>query len=209
MRVLVSHEFSGVIRRAFRARGCEAYSCDLLPSMDNSPYHLQCDFRTILHYEWDIAIFHPVCRYLCVSGISWNDYRPERAKLTAQAIKDFMACWNHGQVYRICIENPISIMSTEFRKPDQIIKPWQFGHPENKKTCLWVRGLPLLQETNNVYDYMMTLPVKERDRIHHEQPGIKNGLTREQRRSITYTGIADAMADQWLAAYLSGWKGDY
>ena len=143
LRVLVSHEFSGVIRRAFRARGCEAYSCDLIPSLDNSPYHLIGDFRQYLKYEFDLAIFHPVCRYLAVSGISWNEYKPERAAKTEQAVKEFMACWNHGQIYRICIENPISVMSTRFRKPDQTLQPWQFGHPENKKNVFMASRLAI------------------------------------------------------------------
>lgn len=186
MKILVACEFSGVVRRAFRARGHDAWSCDILPDALGSEFHIQDNVLAHLQEEWDLMIAHPPCTYLAVSGARWWESRQEeqrRASFFFQLLADCSA------IPKIAVENPIGIMSSIYRKPDQIIQPWQFGHGETKATCLWLKELPHLQPTMIVNGRM--------PRVHHESPGIKNGLTRQQRRSITYQGIADAMATQW------------
>lgn len=186
MKVLIACEFSGVVRNAFRKRGHEAYSCDLLASADNSPYHIQGDALWEAENEyWDLMIAHPPCTYLSVSGARWWKDRRTQQHEAAQFAYMLMS----APVKRVCVENPIGYLSTYIRKPEQIIQPWMFGHGETKATCLWLNNLPNLAPTNIVDGRV--------PRIHHESPGIKNGLTRQQRRSITYQGIADAMAEQW------------
>ncbi len=194
MNVLVGCEFSGVVRNAFLARGHMTYSCDLLPAEDGSPWHLRGDVLDIIpDWDWDLAIFHPPCTYLCGSGLHWNKRRPGRDKLTEEAAAFFMALAN-APIPRIAIENPIGCMSTRYRKPDQIIQPWQFGHPESKATCLWLKGLPLLKPT-------AVLPKPESGRWNNQTPSGQNKLgpskDRWKERSKTYTGIAEAMAEQW------------
>jgi hypothetical protein len=187
MRVLVACEFSGVVREAFRKRGHDAWSCDLLPALDKSPFHYQCDVRKPIDafgIAWDLVIAHPPCTHLAVSGARW--FR-ERREEQDRAVQFFLDLVDAG--IRTAIENPVGIMSRQYRKPDQIIHPWQFGHPETKATCLWLNGLPKLKPTNIVEG--------REPRVHYESPGMKNGLTRQQRRSITLQGIADAMAEQW------------
>lgn len=182
MKVLVACEFSGVVREAFRARGHDAWSCDLLDSDDLSPYHYQDDVKYVLAWkDWDIIIAHPPCTHLSVSGARWFK---DKKIVQGQAIKFFMKFVNHP-CERIAIENPISIMSTHYRKPDQIIQPWQFGHGETKATCLWLKNLPKLVPTNIV---------DGRDARIHKMPPSKD---RAKLRSITYKGIAEAMASQW------------
>lgn len=185
MRVLVACEFSGVVREAFRKRGHDAWSCDLEPALDDSPYHFHGNVRSALGGEWDLMIAHPPCTYLAVSGARWWDGRREEQKWAAF----FFRLLVDVSIPKIAIENPIGIMSTLYRKPDQIVQPWMFGEGEVKATCLWLKGLPYLAPTRIVDGRV--------PRVHHESPGIKNGLTRQQRRSITYQGIADAMAQQW------------
>jgi len=181
MRVLVACEFSGVVREAFRKRGHDAWSCDLLPT-EIEGKHIINDVKSVLTFGlWDLVIAHPPCTHLSVSGARWfKDKQKERW----EAIQFFMfiAC-NHAK--KICIENPISIMSTVYRKPDQIIQPWQFGHGETKATCLWLKGLPKLVPTNIV---------EGREARIHKMPPSKD---RGRLRSITYQGIANAMAEQW------------
>lgn len=186
MKVLIGCEFSGVVREAFRARGHDAWSNDLVPAADDSPYHIHGDvFFAATYYDWDLAIFHPPCTHLASSGARWfKDKKEEQG----QAV-EFVLRLTNLPIPRIAIENPIGVLSTLFRKPDQIIQPWQFGHGETKATCLWLKGLPRLSPTAIVEG--------REPRIHYESPGIKDGLTRGQRRSITYQGIADAMAQQW------------
>lgn len=184
MNVLVACEFSGVVRRAFRKRGHLAYSCDLLPSDDNDLWHMQMDVLKLLKEDlinWDLMIAFPPCTHLCVSGARWFKDKKEEQK---EAIKFFMKLVN-AKIPKICIENPIGIMSTCFRKPDQIVQPWQFGHGETKATCLWLKGVPELGPTNIV---------EGRDARIHKMPPSKD---RAKLRSITYQGIADAMAEQW------------
>lgn len=194
MKILVACEFSGVVREAFRKKGHDAWSCDLLPAADNSPFHIQDDVLLHLEDGWDMMIAHPPCTYLCSSGLHWNKRRPERAKLTHDAILFFLSL-THAQNPKFAIENPVGCMSSIFRKPDQIIQPWQFGHPESKATCLWLKGLPLLRPTN-------ILPKPESGRWDNQTPTGQNKLgpspDRWLKRSITYQGIADAMADQWI-----------
>jgi site-specific DNA-cytosine methylase len=184
MKILIACEFSGVVRRAFRDKGHDAWSCDLLPSEDNSHYHYQDDVMSKLSYaKWDMMIAFPPCTHLAVSGAR---YFKEKLKDGRQqeAINFFMKLVN-ANIPKIAIENPIGIMSTHYRKPDQIIQPWQFGHGETKATCLWLKGLPKLVPTNIV---------DGREARVHKMPPSKN---RWKGRSRTYVGIAEAMADQW------------
>jgi len=181
LRVLVGCEFSGIVREAFRSRGHDAWSCDLLPAEDGSPYHLQCDVLTVLADGWDIAIFHPPCTHLAVSGARWfKDKQTEQAEAL-----EFVQKLLEAPIDRIALENPISIISSHIRKPDQIIQPWQFGHGETKATCLWLKNLPLLLPTNIV---------DGRENRVHRLPPSKD---RWKLRSETYQGIANAMAEQW------------
>jgi hypothetical protein len=204
MKILIACEMSGVVRRAFRARGHEAYSCDLLPSLDNSPFHYAGDVLPWLGYGWDMLIAFPPCDRLLGAGARyWKKWQASGEQ--QKAIEFFMRFVN-APVPRIGIENPVGIMSSIWLKPDgtvkdgwtgQIVNPWMFGHMEQKKTCIWRKGLPELVATNNVYAEMMKLPRRERERVHFESPGKKNGLTRSQRRALTFEGLAEGMAEQW------------
>jgi hypothetical protein len=189
MKVLVACEYSGTVRDAFIARGHDAMSCDLLPTDKPGP-HYQGDVFDIIGDGWDLMIAHPPCTHLAVSGMRWFKEGVKPMYLQDQGIDFFMRLVN-ADIPKIAVENPVCIMSTKYRKPDQIINPWQFGHPEQKKTCLWLKNLPKIIETNNVYEYMMTLPLKERTKIHW----MGSGHAKE--RSKTYQGIANAMAAQW------------
>lgn len=180
MRVLIGCEFTGVVRDAFLALGHEAMSCDLLPTESPGP-HYQGDVRDVLDSGWDLAVFHPPCTHLAVSGSRWFK---DKAAEQAEAL-DFVRLLMAAPIPRICIENPISVISSHIRKPDQIIQPWQFGHGETKATCLWLKGLPKLVPTNVV--------TGREARIHRMAPGPD----RWKDRSRTFRGIAAAMADQW------------
>ena len=145
-KILIACEFSGIVRDAFRAKGFDAWSCDLLPCERDSSYHIQGDVLCVLGSGWDMMIAHPPCTHLAVSGARWfKDKLDEQAK----ALK-FVRQLLDAPIPRIALENPVSVISTKIRKPDQIIQPWQFGHGETKKTCLWLRNLPLLVSTNIV-----------------------------------------------------------
>ena len=196
MRVLLACEFSGVVRRAFRERGHDAWSCDLIPALDGSEFHIQNDIRILCSKSnWDLMIAFPPCHRLLVSGaLHWKKWQKSGEQQEAIAFFRYLAALN---IPRKAVENPVGIMSTVYRKPDQIIQPYEFGHPEQKKTCLWLENLPPLVPTKDVYEEMMKLPKKDRERVHYESPGVKNGLTRSQRREIFFKGWADAMADQW------------
>lgn len=185
MKVLIACEFSGVVRDAFRRRGHDAWSCDLIAG---GKFHIHGDAIKAASRKWNLVIAHPPCTFLTVAGARWFKGR-EREQQEAIAFAE--ALW--GSSARIALENPIGVLSTKslLGKPDQIIHPWQFGHGEVKATCLWLRGLPHLKPTAIVEGRV--------PRVHHESPGIVNGLTRAQRRSITYTGIAEAMAEQWAS----------
>ena len=184
MRVLVACEFSGRVREAFRKRGHDAWSCDLLPADDNSPYHYHGDvFNALDSRQWDMMIAFPPCTHLAVSGARWFKNKVQEQK---DAILFVKRLFNYN-VSLVAIENPIGVLSTKWRKPDQIIQPWQHGHGETKSTCLWLRGLPKLVPTKIVEG--------RHGRVWREPPSPD----RWKKRSITYQGIADAMAAQWGA----------
>lgn len=192
MRVLVACEYSGVVRRAFRNRGHEAFSCDLIESDDMSPYHIKGDCMGIIGDSWDLVIAHPPCTDLAISGARHFRRKMEDGS-QGRSVDFFMKIVRAVAGRKFAIENPIGIMSTRWRRPDQIIQPHQFGHPESKATCLWLGGLPLLKPTNDVLNEMMSLPKSKAHRIHYLPPGPN----RWKMRSATYQGIAAAMADQW------------
>lgn len=206
--MLVACEFSGVVRRAFEEQGHEAWSCDLLPSLDNSPMHMQCDLRSLPGFYlkpwryWDLIVAHPPCTYLCSSGLHNNLRVPGRAEKTEAAIR--FVRWIAGlPVPRIAIENPVGILSPRWRKPDQYIQPWQFGHPETKKTGLWLKNLPLLVPTKIVEPvYQMNkdgtvYKDKKGKRYNPKHYSSGTHADRWKVRSLTYDGIAEAMATQW------------
>jgi hypothetical protein len=191
-RVLVACEYSGTVRGAFAALGHYAMSCDLLPS-EKPGLHYQGDVRDILGDGWDLMIAHPPCTYLASSGLHWNKRRPERAALTEEAL-EFVRFLLDAPIPRIALENPVGCISSRIRKPEQIIQPWQFGHDASKATCLWLKGLPLLQATSE-------LPGGRKARRANQTASGQNKLPpskdRWKIRSTTYQGIADAMASQW------------
>lgn len=205
MRALIGCEFSGVVRRALRAHGVDAWSCDLLPAADGSPHHIQGDVLEQLGGDWDIGIFHPPCTYLCSSGLHWNVRRPERAMLTEQAERFALALWN-APIGRVAVENPIGRLSKTLGEPTQIIQPWQFGADASKSTCLWLRGLPPLVPTAYVPPRVVLHSGKFVMRWANQTDSGQNNLPptedRWALRSETYPGIAEAMAAQWVAAVL-------
>jgi site-specific DNA-cytosine methylase len=180
MRILVACEFSGIVREAFAKRGHDAWSCDLLPT-EIPGNHIQGDVLEILSGGWDLMIAHPPCTYLAVSGARWFKNRQKEQIEALQFVEILM----NVQITKTVIENPIGIISTHIRKPDQIIQPWQFGHGETKATCLWLKNLPVLQPTNIVSGRY--------NRVHREAPSPDRWM----KRSRTFTGIAEAMAEQW------------
>lgn len=205
MRALISCESSGKVREAMRAAGVDAWSNDLLPADDGSPYHIQGDAIEVSRRPgWDLMIAHPPCTFLCGSGLHWNKRRPERAQKTADAYEFFMALWN-APIARICIENPIGCMSTLFRKPDQIIQPWQFGDDASKATCLWLSGLnPLVIDRSKIVtgrvvgiDKRGMTIVRWANQTDSGQNKLGPSADRWKLRSMTYPGIAQAMAEQW------------
>lgn len=180
MRVLVACEFSGIVRDAFAARGHDAWSCDLLPT-EKPGQHIQVDVLKVLAYGWDLMIAHPPCTHLAVSGARWFK---EKARAQAEAL-DFVRLLFDAPIHRIALENPVSIISSKIRKPDQIIQPYQHGHGETKATCLWLKNLPLLKPS---------CVVDGREQRVWKMPP---GPDRWKERSRTFLGIAKAMADQW------------
>lgn len=196
-RVLVACEFSGVVRDAFRAQGCDAWSCDFLPTEVPGPHH-QGDIMSFIHWDWDLMVAFPPCTYLCNMGVWWNHKRPERWGLTEEAVRFFKTLWEWPIIPHIAMENPIGILSTKIRKPDQIIQPWQFGHEATKATCLWLKNLPPLLSTQ----------VVEKGEFYTKKNGnrmakwshITSGTRKEERARIasrTFKGVAEAMAAQW------------
>ena len=190
MKVLIACEYSGRVRDAFIGGGHDAMSCDLLGTDTPGP-HYQGDVRDVLDYPWDLMIAHPPCTNLSVSGAAW--FAKKRLLGAQQASASFFMMLAKADIPRIAIENPVCVMSSLWRKPDQVIQPWMFGHAEQKATCLWLKGLPKLTPTNNVKDEMMTLPRNQRERLHFLPPSEN----RWKLRSETYQGIANAMAEQW------------
>ena len=195
MRVLVACEYSGTVRDAFRARGHDAMSCDLLPTDVDGP-HYQGDVFDIIDDGWDLMVAHPPCTYLTNSGVTWLHKDPSRWAKLDEGAAFFKALLN-APIERIAVENPIMHKYAKERiggvKQSQVIQPWMFGHMEQKATCLWLRNLPPLAPTNNVRDAMMALPDNERQRLHYLPPSAD----RWKIRSATFKGIAEAMADQW------------
>lgn len=196
MRILIGCEESQIVCMAFRKEGHEAYSCDIVDCSGGHPeFHLKMDiFEAIQMYEWDMAVFFPPCTYLTVSGNKWFKDQPPRPsgalvgearrQARVEAIDFFQKLYN-CRIPRLAIENPIGVLSSVFRKPNQVLQPWWFGHPETKATCLWLKNLPLLQPTNIVEG--------RTQRLHLLSPSANRSIL----RSKTYQGIADTMASQW------------
>lgn len=182
MRILVGCEYSGRVRDAFTLMGHDAVSCDLLPS-ESTGAHIQGDITPLLAKKWDMIIAFPPCTHLASSGARW--FEEKRADGRQKAAIDFFMSIANADCQKIAIENPVGIMSSMWRKPDQIIHPWQFGHGETKRTCLWLKGLPPLTPTNIVGG--------REQRIWKMPPSPD----RAKKRSLTYLGIANAMAEQW------------
>lgn len=192
MKVLIACEFSGIVREEFRKLGHDTWSCDLLPT-EIEGNHIQSDVLEFIHGDWDLMIAHPPCTYLTVSGNRWfkeNKYR----YFERLAAAEFFLRLATSPIPKIAIENPIGVMSGFYRKPDQIIQPWQFGHPESKATCLWLKNLPLLKPTN-------VLELPESGIWENQTPSGQNKLgpseDRWKERSRTYSGIAKALAEQY------------
>ena len=208
MKILVACEESQAVTKELRKLGHEAYSCDIEPCSGGRPeWHIMqdvlpllngdCEFSTCdgavhsIDGKWDMIIAFPPCTHLAVSGAAW--FEEKRKDGRQQEGIDFFMMFANCYCERVAIENPVGIMSTYYRKPDQIIHPWQYGHPEQKATCLWLKGLPELIETNNVREEMNKLPKCQRERNHYISPGPE----RAKLRSKTFPGIARAMAEQW------------
>lgn len=226
MRVLIGCEFSGVVREAFRARGHEAWSCDLLPAADGSPYHLQMDLNFVLHYPlrvlgahppwmhqgaaaWDLMIAHPPCTYLTISAAwAYGDgpyhqrVRPETLvgaarRAAREDAVEFVQRLAECAIPRVAIENPIGHLSRAWRPPDQILHPYQYGHDASKATCLWLKGLPVLQPTEAISPRLVNGRPRWGNQTDSGQNRLGPSVDRWARRSQTYQGIADAMAVQW------------
>jgi hypothetical protein len=215
MKVLIACEFSGIVRDEFIKRGHKAMSCDLLPTERSGP-HYQGEVEDVLEDGWDLMLAFPPCTYLCSSGIHWNTRRPERMQQTREAVLFFFSLAD-APIEKIVIENPVGIMSTHYRKPDQIIQPYEFGHDASKSTCLWLKGLPLLKPTKHVepklYCKVCGSPTTEaagkygccgngwRKIWGNQTPSGQNKLgpspTRAKDRSRTFPGIAKAFAKQY------------
>jgi hypothetical protein len=227
MKVLIACESSGIVREAFRSLGHDAWSCDLQPADDGSPYHIQDDVLRVIGYRpefdgnWDLMIAHPPCTDLAVSGAKW--FPEKRADGRQQRAIDFFMKLANAKIDKICIENPVGIMSTAWRKPDQIIQPWMFGEDASKRTCLWLRGLDLLSHTCiipphgyrqvdesypfkdyvkvNGYKFVEDIPLRLKPVWENQTPSGQNKLgpseDRWKLRSKTYEGVAKAMAATW------------
>lgn len=189
MKVLVACEFSGVVREEFRKRGHDAWSCDLIDT-EIPGNHIIDDVRNVLRRSkepWDLMIAHPPCKYLAVSGARWFKERIHQQNEAIQFVRSLMFTPN---VEKICIENPVSVISTKIRKPDQIIQPYEFGHEETKKTCLWLKNLSKLKPTK-------IMEIRNKNLTPSGQNKLGPSPTRSMDRSRTYLGIAEAMAEQW------------
>lgn len=193
MKVLVACEYSGIVRDAFIRQGHDAISCDILPSESSfGPHHQGCVLEYLKKHasDFDLMVAHPPCTHLSTSGARWFTEGKKPMHLREEAL-DFVRALLDAPIGMIALENPVSVISSAIRPADQMIHPWQFGHPESKKTCLWLKRLPALVPTNNVYAEMMRLPKKERHRVWWMGSG------KGKERSLFFEGIADAMAIQW------------
>jgi hypothetical protein len=186
-----------VVRRAFADKGHDVWSCDLLPADDGSPNHIEDDVLKILGWKWDMMIAHPPCTHLAVSGATWFKDKVVEQEEALSFVKALL----EAPIEHIALENPVSVISTRIRKPDQIIQPYQFGHNASKRTCLWLKNLPLLTQTKYVAPKLMEQDGKVYKRWANQTLGGQNKLgpspDRWKIRSTTYAGIANAMADQW------------
>ena len=195
MKVLVACEYSGRVRDAFIAAGHEAMSCDLLPTDTPGPHYLG-DVRDVLYEGWDLMVAHPPCTYLCVSGMHWTTRGLRDPQLTEDALA-FVRLLMNAPIPRIAIENPVSIISSRIRKPEQLISPHQFGHDASKKTCLWLTNLPPLIPTKLVPPRMVNGKPRWGNQTDSGQNKLPPSADRWKKRSETYQGIASAMAQQW------------
>ena len=208
MKILVACEESQAVTIELRKLGHEAYSCDIIPCSGGHPeWHLQQDVTPLLKMKWDMIIAFPPCTYLTVTGNKWfkPEYAqrfPDRPKQREEAIRFFMMFAN-ADCQRIAIENPVGIMSTTYRKPDQIIQPYQFGDPFEKKTCLWLKGLPPLHKTNEVQP-PPRMKLKSGKTMPDWYARPKYSEERQRNRSKTFPGIAKAMAEQWAGDITGG-----
>ena len=195
MRVLIACEFSGVVRDAFTALGHDAVSCDLLPS-DSPGAHYQGDVRDILADRWDLMVAFPPCTHLCISGARWFSQKQQEQREAVEFVRTLIT----APIPRICIENPVGVLSTRLGPPSQIIQPWQFGHEAQKTTCLWLRGLPCLVPTETVGrgDFVILKSGKRMPSWYY----LPETDDRWKQRSVTFPGIATAMAEQWGSSIL-------
>lgn len=196
MRILVACEFSGTVRDAFKSKGHDAWSCDLLPT-DRPGNHIQDNCLKHLDDGWDMLIAFPPCTYLCSSGIGWNSKTPGRETLTNLSVEFVKRLWNCN-IPKIAIENPVGVLSSRMCKPTQIIQPYEFGHDASKTTCLWLQNLPKLVGTK----YVPPLYIRGKPRWVNQAADSGGSLVpphelRWKERSLTYSGIAEAMAEQW------------
>ena len=199
MKILVACEESQAVTKEFRKLGHEAYSCDILPTSGSNPeWHMQQDVTELLTQDWDMIIAFPPCTHLAISGA--RHFAQKQADGRQQQGIDFFMLFANAKCEKICIENPIGIMSSLWRKPDQIVQPWMFGHAESKATCFWLKGLPKLVETNNVKAVYDSLPKNQQQRIHYLPPSKDRGHL----RSKTFEGIAKALATQFSDFVASG-----
>ena len=195
MRVLIACEYSGTVRDSFLRLGHDAMSCDLLPTEKTGP-HYQGNVLDIISLGWNLMIAHPPCTYLSVSGMHWTTRGLRDPQLTEDAL-DFVRQLLNAPIERIALENPVSIISTRIRPPDQIVQPYEYGHDASKKTCLWLKNLPPLKPT----DYIQPRIIEGKKRWSNQTNTGQNRLSpspdRWKHRSATYSGIASAMAEQW------------
>lgn len=193
LRVLVACEFSQIVTKAFREKGHEAFSCDILPTEGNPDWHIQGDVLEILNDGWDMMIAHPPCTYLTVSANKWYGLNPDRYFDRIIGAEFFLKL-ALANIEKIAVENPIGCMSGFYRKPDQVIQPWMFGHGETKETCLWLKNLPPLQRTHRKDDFFCDEEPEAREQRLHLLPPSPD---RWKERSRTFPGIAKSMAEQW------------
>ena len=196
MKVLVACEFSGRVREAFRKFGHDAWSCDLLPSDDKSKHHITGDVEQILNDGWDLMLAFPPCTYLCSSGLHWNKRVEGREKKTEEAL-EFVRLLLNAPVNKIAVENPVGRIGTAIRKADQSIHPYMFGDDASKRTCLWLKNLPLLKPTDYIEPRMINGKARWSNQTDSGQNKLPPSKDRWKKRSETYQGIADAMALQW------------
>jgi hypothetical protein len=186
------------VREAFRRKGHDAYSCDLLPAADQSKQHIQGDVLAVINDDWDLMIAHPPCTYLCRSGLHWNHKRPGRALLTEEAL-EFVRSLLGAPIPRIALENPRGRIGTAIRPADQTVQPYEFGDDASKTTCLWLKNLPLLRKPAELYVQPRWIDGKPRwgNQTDSGQNKLSPSKDRWALRSVTYAGIANAMAEQW------------